>query len=356
MKTSPLILDMTPWVRGPNTGVGLTAYHSYQAIKQLLATLPEKDKRFDLRGVSRNPTPPPFSHFSKLQQWFGWKQGIYHSFELKLPGVRNCKRVVTIHDLWSLSPNPYQTNSFQKRQAIKLNRAILTADHIAVPTAHVKSLLLKSYPHLITPISVIPWGPSISNEKRPADTLELKTYLSKNRPFLLCVATLEKRKNYELLLSSLSPELAKQMDLVTVGELGFGGETIYATLQAMRKNYLGGIDLNKATSNDLKALYSQCLGLVLVSHDEGFGIPVLEALTFGKPIIASKIPPLEEIAGPQAHYIDLTKGESQLPEALHQLCTHSWNDADTKNSLLRASMFSWETTATKTLELYQSLV
>jgi glycosyltransferase involved in cell wall biosynthesis len=356
MKIRPLILDMTPWARGPHTGVGLTAYHSYQAIKNLLETQSEKEKRFGLRGVSREPASHPFSHFSRFQQWFGWKGGIYHSFELKLPQVKNCKRVVTIHDLWSLFPNPYQDPPFQKRQALKLKRAILSADHIAVPTTHVKSQITRSFPNLSTPISIIPWGPSINNESSSADNLELNTYLSKKRPYLLCVATLEKRKNYELLLSSISPELAKKMDLVTVGNLGFGGESIQATLQAMRKNYLGGIDLSKATPNDLKALYSQCLGLVLVSHDEGFGIPVLEALSFGKPIIASKISPLQEIAGSQASYIDLTHGESLLPAALNKLCTHSWIASDAETSRLRARQFSWELTAKKTIELYQTLL
>ncbi len=356
MNFIPIFIDMTPWARGPHTGVGLTAHHSFTAIQKQLANPTVHQTTFKLQGVSRVRHPNSYPSISLLRRWLGWSNSIYHSFELKLLPVKKSHKVLTVHDLWSLYPNPFQSPSFQKTQGHKLRKSILKADHIAVPSESVREQLNTHFPALKTPISVVPWGPSVPNQNAIAESVELKNYLSQQRPFILCVATLEKRKNYEGLLESFKPELAQQVDLVTVGQLGFGGEEIHSTLQSMRRKYLKGIDLRTASPADLQALYHQCKGLVLVSQDEGFGIPVLEALSFGKPIIASNIGSLKEIAGDRAKYISLSHGAEELSVALKNLLNTPWNENDVQTSKNRAAQFSWENTARKTLEIYQSLI
>ena len=354
-KQIPIVIDVTPWSRGPHTGVGLTAHLSFEAVRQSLFNNKIDQSCFELHGVTRFKTSASYSHLSLFRRYWGWKRGIFHSFELKLLPVKHSKKVITVHDLWSITPNPFQSVEFQSIQGPKLKRAIETADHIAVPSSHVRDQIKFRFPNINTPISVVPWGPTVQVRETPPDNNEIKTYLSKKRPYLLCVATFETRKNYELLLNSISPSLAKEVDLVTVGQTGYGGETSRAKLASMRQQSLGGLDLKQASSNDLQSLYSHCLGLILVSHDEGFGIPVLEALAFGKPIIASDLPSLREIAGNRAQYISKDQGTQGLSEAISKLISQTWRSEDITLSKQRASHFTWQVTAQKNLEIYRSL-
>ena len=340
MAQTPIFVDLTPWSRGPHTGVGLTALHSFNAIEKSLSHNELYRSQFKLHGVTRSKTHPPYQKLSLFRRWQGWRESIFHSFELKLPTVRKCRKVITVHDVWSLSPNNFQSAEFQRTQGSKLKKSIFEADHIAVPSSCVKNQIVARFPNLRTPISVVPWGPTVQPQNTVPDSKEVIQYLNQDRPFLLCVATIEKRKNYELLLEAFTPQIAKQIDLVTVGQLGFGGESVTARMGPMRQNYLKGIDLKQASYSDLQCLYSRCSGLILVSQDEGFGIPVLEALYFGKPIIASKIPSLIEIADSNARYVSLDSGKNELLLAIQDLLSSPWTERDMSKSKIRASQFT----------------
>jgi glycosyltransferase involved in cell wall biosynthesis len=105
--------------------------------------------------------------------------------------------------------------------------------------------------------------------------------------------------------------------------------------------------------DDLRGLYSSCRAFVYPSIYEGFGLPPLEAMACGAPVIAGRIPTLIETLGGAAHFFAVQSSE-QLANSINQVTT----DHDLRESLIRAGLrqaqkFSWERTAQATLEVYE---
>mgnify|MGYP003705412701 CR=1 FL=1 len=97
-KQIPIVIDVTPWSRGPHTGVGLTAHFSFEAMHQSLLNNKNLGSQFELRGVTRFKTSASYSHLSLFRRYWGWNRGIFHSFELKLLPVANVLEPVASND------------------------------------------------------------------------------------------------------------------------------------------------------------------------------------------------------------------------------------------------------------------
>ena len=352
-----IYLDITPWQRGPTTGVGTAIHETLQALRHHRPT----ERPFELRLVSRDlPSPQALSlgatKQNRINQVIGERNSIFHGFELKLPPALFSKKVVTLFDVWSLEPNPYQDPKFQKVKSKALIRTIHRADAIVVTCEAVKEKLLKSIPRIRAPIFNIPLGPSFPAETAKPESPKVKPYLLGKRPFLLSVATFEKRKNQCLWLRALKNWPDCPFDLVTVGKKGFGGEEALSLLKELRSEGLGGIDLELASPSDLRSLYFHCSGVILTSFDEGFGFPALDALSFEKPLLISDIFPLREIAEEAAIYVspletDLNVVRSKLSQLIEKP-NPSW----VALAKSRAARFSWEGSANAHVRIYQSLL
>lgn len=351
----PLIcVDLTPYYRGPITGVGLVGFHTFRALKEEV----KDESDFALLGVARGrafSNQKPFfpTYLSPWRRLSGWNRSLYYGFEVKTPPAFRSLKVLQVPDVWSLTPNPYQHPDFQVRQGKKLRKAIPEAHAIIVSALTVKNQILDFFPKLNTPISVIPHGPSvIANSTSPGNP-QIAQYLQKKRPYLLSVATFEKRKNLDLLFQAFLQEKRLPVDLVTLGRPGFGGETALELLKKVRSSGVGGIDLESASEGDLQTLYENALGIVLLSKDEGFGFPALDALSFSKPVLLSKIPALQEIAGPLALYACPNSAEpEEIRLKILELINQS-NDRIHKDHLLkRSQQFSWQNVAQQTLKVF----
>jgi len=342
-------IDLTPWTRNRFSGIGQSAWRSFLALK------PWADREgWKLSAISRDPEASSDA-LPQLSPWAGFlgkRQVIYHSFELKLPVALHSPKVLTVHDCWTLRPNPFQAPRFQKAQAKKLEAAIGRADRIITPTLSVKQELAALRPDTANRISVVPWGPLLQEEEtstRVTDDAPLR-----DRPFLLMVACLETRKNHSLLLRALRG--MSDLELVLVGHLGYGGEKILAELKTAEANGLRYRHYQRLQDSELKALYEHCLALVQPSLDEGFGMPVLEAMRLGKPVLVSAIAALKEVAGEAALYFDPLGGWETLQAQLKKIQT----DSETRLHLgqlsqQRATAFSWEKTASLLGAVYHSL-
>jgi len=176
-------------------------------------------------------------------------------------------------------------------------------------------------------------------------------------PFILDVSRLEPHKNIDTLIRAyeiMRRESAISHRLVVVGAKRFGAEKTIALAKA--SPYANDIMfLDFVQQEHLNALYSAADLFVFPSLNEGFGLPVIEALASGTPVITSNVTALPEVAGGCALTVDPADANT-LAEAMRRLLS----DGELRRTLVEkglvwAQEFTWETTVRKTVALYESL-
>jgi glycosyltransferase involved in cell wall biosynthesis len=208
---------------------------------------------------------------------------VIHATSLSTPEPRSSAMVVTVHDLlWRRIPDAFPSHGRAWHEAA-LRRAMDRADRFTVTTQTTADELADSgVPS--EAITVIPMG---SNHLPPPDFDEASAHLSRlgiEGPFLLSVGTFEPRKNQARLVEAyrqVRSSLPEPWPLVLVGPSGWGEQ-----LQPVPGVTLAGA----VSASELSALYAMARLLVYVPLIEGFGIPPLEAMTQGTPVVASPLP------------------------------------------------------------------
>ena len=176
--------------------------------------------------------------------------------------------------------------------------------------------------------------------------------------FILFVGTVEPRKNLITLLRALSEILRSselRPQLVIAGQKGWlTGETInYVESEGLgeRVKFTGYV-----TDEDLRALYSCCAVCVYPSLYEGFGLPPLEAMACGAPVIASDVPSLAEAVGSAAVVVPPTDVQRLAQGIVEMLRDQSRRAQFSRAGLDHASQFTWERTAKLTLDAYREVI
>jgi glycosyltransferase involved in cell wall biosynthesis len=175
------------------------------------------------------------------------------------------------------------------------------------------------------------------------------------RPFVLSVGTLEPRKNLRRLLEAyagLSPELRQEFPLVICGGAGWKHEETAAYLA--RQPELSGVrQLGRVADADLVALYGAAAVFAFPSLAEGFGLPVVEAMACGTPVVTANLSALPEIAGAGGLLVD----PYDVAAIRQALCVLLSQPAERQRlgqlALDQAAKFSWTQTARETLALYE---
>jgi glycosyltransferase involved in cell wall biosynthesis len=178
------------------------------------------------------------------------------------------------------------------------------------------------------------------------------------RPFLLCLGAEDPRKNTFRIVQSYLHAVRNhgvEHDLVICGYANWMGSSVHRLVQAEnaepRVRFLPFISVN-----ELITLYQQASAMLYISLYEGFGIPLLEAFSCGCPVVASDTTSIPEVAGDAAFYVDPTNS-SAIESAIVRLCADTGLQSELRAlGFRRAKQFSWEKTATKTLEVYRSLL
>ena len=194
---------------------------------------------------------------------------------------------------------------------------------------------------------------------RTAQAIEptLNQYGLQAGTYTLSVGTIEPRKNIERLIdvyASLPSELRKQYPLVLVGGRGWNSEQIHQKIQRYRQE--GWLKyLSFVPNQDLAAIYSGARVFACISHYEGFGLPVLEAMASGIPVISSNAASLPEVGGDAVVYVNPNDDE-QIREALMRVLGDDALCQDLSiRGLKRSQIFSWERCAQKTIEAYRQI-
>jgi len=171
-----------------------------------------------------------------------------------------------------------------------------------------------------------------------------------DKPFLLYVGDRRSHKNFRVLLQAYNSwPRRKEVDLVIVGGQWSKEERQHFVGLTDRVHLLMDVDDQR-----LCLLYNQTSAFVYPSLYEGFGIPLLEAMACGCPIIASRIPSTLEVAGECPIYFEPTKAEDLLA-AFDAALSEGRNSERVRSGLERVKCYSWDKTAKQVLEVYRVL-
>ncbi len=261
--------------------------------------------------------------------------------------------VVTVHDLSPLRFPDFQPVERARKFAQQLP-AIAKAAHIVTVSDFSKSEIVRILGVPAERVTRTYLG--VRPELRPLPTDEVQTRLrglGLPASYLLFVGTLEPRKNLVTLLDAyarLAGELRAKCPLVLVGGWGWNVGPIADRLAQVR--HLGVMHLGYVSEGDLAILYNGARALVLPSHYEGFGLPPLEMMACGGPVLTSTAGALAEIFGDVAHRVP-TEDVDGWTAALGRIIA----DDDWRRELCRdvrgtAAKFTWRRCAEETLEAY----
>jgi glycosyltransferase involved in cell wall biosynthesis len=282
---------------------------------------------------------------------------VFHGTNYDVPLRRHCATVLTVHDLsLFLHPETHPTRSVNRARR-RLPLMTRTADAIIVPTESIRREVCEQLK--VSPEKVFAITEAARASFRPLDlseTAAVRGRLGVRENFLLAVGTIEPRKNLRVLIRAFE-ELARaqpdnDLQLVISGGHGWLSGPLFGALEKspVRKRILLTDYLH---DDDLRALYASCRTFVYPSIYEGFGLPPLEAMACGAPVIASRIPTLIETLGSAAQFFDPQSSE-QLIESIIQVTTNrDLRQRLTGAGLQQARKFSWERTARLTLEVYE---
>ncbi len=289
-----------------------------------------------------------------------------------IPGIlpSTIKTILTIHDLIAfLYPNTHNKKATIIEKLL-LRRALRRAAHVCTVSENTRADLLERFHYDSQKITTVYCG--AGEEFLPIPKENLKDFIVQtNLPakFFLAVGTLEPRKNYLNLIKAFKKvsDLNPDYHLIIVGKngwgrslrsalhLSYGYEKIHANIKEnylTKKIHLLGYLSNKSLVN----LYSLATALVFPSLYEGFGLPPLEALQCGCPIIASNTSSIPEVVGAAALFIN-PESPDQITGAMLKIIKEPQLATQLRaKGLIQAKKFSWKNSAKQLLEIFQKTV
>jgi glycosyltransferase involved in cell wall biosynthesis len=245
-----------------------------------------------------------------------------------------------------------------QRRAAQIERATIRpalrrAAHVFCNSVSTMDDLTRRFSGIESKSSVVPLaaGETLTTEV-PAD--EVRRRYGLEQPFVLSTGTLEPRKNLQRLIEAfadLPDELRRKHLLVLVGPRGWEESEIVRQAEEEGIRLLGHVP-----DEDLGALYRLCTVFCYPSLYEGFGLPVLEAMQAGAPVVTSNVSSLPEVGGDAARYVDPTSVE-QIRDALAELLTIEEERAALRERALRqAARFSWGRTTAAIVDQLAALL
>ena len=286
------------------------------------------------------------------------KVQIYHGLSGELPlGLRNSgiKSVVTIHDLIFLRHPEYYHWFDRKMYTWKFHQTIKQADRIIAVSECTKRDILEFGKIDPEKISVIyqSCNPKFTNMPTEGEMEATSKKYDLPKRYLLCVGTIEERKNLMLAVRSLSL-LPEDIHLVAVGKKTKYADKVMETADktgvSHRLHLLSGV-----SDDELNVIYKKAEVFVYPSRYEGFGIPIIEAIFCGLPAVASTGSCLEEAGGPDCLYVNPDDTEGMATTIMQLLNNEEERKRRITSSLEYVQKYKGTNIANAVIEVYEEL-
>ncbi|MGP0129421.1 MAG: glycosyltransferase family 4 protein [cyanobacterium endosymbiont of Rhopalodia musculus] len=296
---------------------------------------------------------PILSHFEGYLN----KPNIIHGTDHYVYPYRKSRKIMTIHDLTFLKYPQYSTTIVQGYLE-RIKRCLTWTDLIITFSKSTKQDIIECFNINPERVQITYEASRYSSNEIELDKIEL---LKKSIdydfsiPYLLFVSTIEPRKNVIALIKAfdyLKEQHKIPHNLILIGKKGWKYQSSFKAIK--NSKYQQSIYYLNYLSDELLAFfYAQTEAFIYPSFYEGFGLPVLEAMTLGSPVITSNTSSLPEIAGDAALLIN-PNDFLELAEAILKVISDSQLRKElTKKGKERAKSFSWERTAQETFKAYQ---
>ena len=267
--------------------------------------------------------------------------------------------ISTVHDLsWLHYPeyHPKERVHYMERE---MPKTLERADHFITDSFYVKNEMVCFLGVSPERISVVPLG--VSTEFFPRCESELTPVLRKYgltyKTYLLAVATLEPRKNLQGLLDAferLPAALRQHFPLVVVGGRGWNCASLEKRLDRLEQRGEGR-QLGYVRREELPLIYSGARGFAFPSHYEGFGLPPLEAMASGTPVLVSDNSAMAEVVGDVGIKVNGQDSEAITAGLLTLLEDDDFCEKNKTSGMLRAKNYTWERCVDQTFQVYQQV-
>lgn len=271
----------------------------------------------------------------------------------------SCPVVQTIHDCSFVAmPELYSMRRRLWHRAVRPKLAVRRASSVVVPSQHTRNDLVDYFGVSATGVEVIPHGtPSGVWSRAAQDPDVLHAFCDRHglqQGYILCVGSFENRKNVESVLWAYA-ELRRRSSvprLVLAGSSGWGVSRIERLIRQL--GLTDAVTLLCDFRDDDKPLLYRCAAmLVYPSLYEGFGLPLLEAMSFGIPIVAGSASSILETVGDAGLLVDVGR-PSDIAVAIHELlASDSLRESLVVRGRRRARQYSWRTAAMQYLSIFE---
>lgn len=270
---------------------------------------------------------------------------LFHALNQRMPHRKPRRSVVTFHDLFVLTGS-YSTPEFRARFAAQARDAAARADLI-ICVSQFTADQVRDLLHVDPARLRVVWH-GVHPPALPPNTA------ANRQNVVLHVGAIQKRKNIARLIEAFE-QMDPQWQLVFAGSAGFGGDELMARIQSSsahsRIQVLGYVD-----DQQLANLYRTAGMLAFPSLDEGFGIPLLEAMAHGLPIVTSNRSALREV-GEGAALLVNPDNSQEIADAMRQLASnHALRSDLIEKGLQRAVKHTWRHAALNTWNIYQEVM
>jgi glycosyltransferase involved in cell wall biosynthesis len=306
---------------------------------------PSSARRFGVRLLQERLTP-----------WVAWQADLFHSLAQRPPASRFRREVVTVFDVFPISGRDYSTPEFQRKFGELLREAARRAARVITASRYTASELQKHCGVESDKVRVIPVGVDLPEAITSADErrTERERWVGRGSELVLVVGAIQNRKN-TLGAARSALLLPDRYRFVLAGGNGHGSE---AVRDFIRREHLSARVLTPGyvSPAQLESLYRAASVLLLPSFEEGFGIPVLEAMASGVPVVAANTSSLPEVGGEAALYVDPHSDIGMASEVRRVVEDERLRARLIELGRQRVTQFTWRRTAEQTLAVYDEVL
>jgi glycosyltransferase involved in cell wall biosynthesis len=361
-------IDANPML-GDRGGVG---WHTYELVKAMIARREEVDLLLYVEPGSLRKGAPDLGDASPRARWveagkwlMRWRGArdrldLYHGTNFKLRTAGRFGGVVTIHDLWLDRHPQYSTKLFGQQASFRRTKRTARRARKVITVSRASARDIEEFYGLPPDrIAVIPNG--VSDEFHPLVEADGRSALCRQYAvptgrFILFVGGADPRKNHEALVRAYAqrPDRLRDLSLVLVGDRAhrFGNMD-----ETIRRHGVEGraVCPGRLPIEELRRFYSYAEVFVFPSVYEGFGMPVLEAMACGAPVVTANGSSLPEVAGDAAVLVDPRDADALAQAIVRLIDNPAARNELREKGFRRAKQFTWDQAAQKTLALYREL-